>query len=112
MRNSLCLLLSFLFSILLLALECLYIGGITGIATWVVLCLNVCDWVPKLEDVIKCLGLVLDENFSSLVLHPQFHEELRSIEGVVSCLTVEAKFCHLMTDVVDKIKIEVKGENN
>ncbi|KAG5039479.1 hypothetical protein AAZX31_05G028200 [Glycine max] len=77
-----------------------------------VLGLNVCDWVPKLEDVIKCLGLVLDENFSSLVLHPQFHEELRSIEGVVSCLTVEAKFCHLMTDVVDKIKIEVKGENN
>ncbi|KAG4926438.1 hypothetical protein JHK85_052924 [Glycine max] len=40
--------------------------------------LKACDWVPKLEDVIKCLGLVLDENFSSLVLHPQFHEELRS----------------------------------
>ncbi|KAH1076069.1 hypothetical protein GYH30_051798 [Glycine max] len=39
-----------------------------------------CDWVPKLEDVIKCLGLVLDENFSSLVLHPQFHEELRSMK--------------------------------
>jgi len=77
-----------------------------------VLGLNVCDWVPKLEDVIKCLGLVLDEKFSSLVLHPQFHEELRSIEEVVSCLTDEAKFCHLMTDVVDKIKIEVKGENN
>ncbi|KAG4930001.1 hypothetical protein AAZX31_17G094800 [Glycine max] len=71
-----------------------------------------CEWVPKLEDVIKCLGLVLDEKFSSLVLHPQFHEELRSIEEVVSCLTDEAKFCHLMTDVVDKLKIEVKSEND
>lgn len=76
-----------------------------------VLHLKACDWVPKLEDVIKCLGLVLDENFSSLVLHSQFHEELRSIEGVVSCLTAEAKFCHLMADVVDKLKINVKGGN-
>ncbi|TKY55117.1 hypothetical protein E2542_SST19531 [Spatholobus suberectus] len=76
-----------------------------------VLHLKACDWVPKLEDVIKCIGLVLDENFSSLVLHPLFHEELRSIEGVVSCLTAEAKFCHLLADVVDKLKIEVKGGN-
>ncbi|KAJ1437912.1 hypothetical protein SESBI_03337 [Sesbania bispinosa] len=74
-----------------------------------VLGLKACEWVPKLEDVVKCLGLVLDENFSSLVLHPQFHEELRSIEGVVSCLTAEAKLCYLMADVVDKLKIEVKG---
>ncbi|XP_027329796.1 uncharacterized protein LOC113846099 [Abrus precatorius] len=77
-----------------------------------VLGLKACDWVPKLEDVVKCLGVVLDENFSSLVLHPQFHEELRSIEGVVSCLTTEAKFCYLVADVVDKLKIEVKGGNN
>lgn len=77
-----------------------------------VLHLEACDWVPKLEDVIKCLGLVLDENFSSLVLLPQFHEELRSIEVVVSSLTAEAKFCHLMADVVVKLKIEVKGGNN
>lgn len=77
-----------------------------------VLGLKACEWVPKLEDVIKCLGLVLDENFSALVLHPQFHEELRHIEGMVSCLTAEAKFCYLMADVVDKLKIEVKGGNN
>ncbi|KAK8471308.1 hypothetical protein PHAVU_003G192200 [Phaseolus vulgaris] len=74
-----------------------------------VLRLEACDWVPKLEDVIKCLGLLLDEKFSSLVLHPLFHEELRSIEGVVSCLTAEAKFCHLIADAVDKLKI--KDEN-
>ena len=76
-----------------------------------VLGLKACDWVPKLEDVVKCLGLLLDENFSSLVLHPEFHEELRLIEGVVSSLTAEAKFCCLMADVVDKLKMEVKGGN-
>ncbi|XP_014508772.1 uncharacterized protein LOC106768251 [Vigna radiata var. radiata] len=74
-----------------------------------VLGLEACDWVPKLEDVIKCLGLLLDEKFSSLVLHPLFHEELRSIEGVVNCLTAEAKICHLTADVVDKLKIEAEN---
>ncbi|GAU38006.1 hypothetical protein TSUD_205450 [Trifolium subterraneum] len=69
--------------------------------------LKACDWIPKLDDVVKCLGLVLDENFSSLVLHSQFHEELRSIEGIVSCLTAEAKTCYMMTVVTDKLKIEV-----
>ncbi|CAJ1944041.1 unnamed protein product [Sphenostylis stenocarpa] len=61
-----------------------------------VLHLKACDWVPKLEDVIKYLGLMLDEKFPSLVLHPLFHEELISIEEVVSCLNAEAKFCHLI----------------
>ncbi|CAK8566785.1 unnamed protein product [Lathyrus sativus] len=72
-----------------------------------VLDLEACHWIPKLEDVIKCLGFVLDENFSSLVLHPQFHEELRSIEGLVSCLTAEAKICNMVTAVTEKLKIEV-----
>jgi len=72
-----------------------------------VLGLKACDWIPKLEDVVKCLGVVLDENFSSLVLHPQFHEELRSIEGLVSSLTAEAKTCYMMTVVTDKLKIDV-----
>ncbi|XP_045824356.1 uncharacterized protein LOC123916838 [Trifolium pratense] len=65
------------------------------------------NWIPKLEDVVKCLGLVLDENFSSLVLHSQFHEELRLIEGLVSCLTTEAKICNMVNVVIDKLKIEV-----
>jgi hypothetical protein len=69
--------------------------------------LKACDWIPKLDDVVKCLGLVLDGNFSSLVLHPQFHEELRSVEGLVSRLTTEAKTCYMMTVVTDKLKIEV-----
>lgn len=71
--------------------------------------LKACDWIPKLEDVVNCLGLVLYENFSSLVLHPQFHEELRSVEGLVKCLTGESKLCCMMTSVVDKLKIEVTG---
>ncbi|KAF7838424.1 YLP motif-containing protein 1 [Senna tora] len=71
--------------------------------------LKACDWVPKLEDVAKCLSLVLDENFSSLVLHPEFHQEVISIEGMVSSLTAEAKYCCLMAEVVNKLKMEVKG---
>ena len=66
--------------------------------------LKACDWVPKLEDVVKCLGFVLDENFSSLMLHPEFHEELKSIEGVVSSLAFEARFCSLMANVIEKLR--------
>lgn len=72
-----------------------------------VLGLDACHWIPKLEDVVKCIGYVLDENFSSLVLHPQFHEELRSIEGLVNCLTAEAKVCNVVTAVTEKLNIEV-----
>ncbi|OMO61263.1 hypothetical protein CCACVL1_23634 [Corchorus capsularis] len=66
--------------------------------------LKACDWVPKLEDVTKCLGFVLDENFSSLMMHPEFHEELKSLEGVVSSLAFEARFCSLMVNVIDKLR--------
>ncbi|XVE56988.1 hypothetical protein DITRI_Ditri04bG0055500 [Diplodiscus trichospermus] len=66
--------------------------------------LKACDWIPKLEDVVKCLGFVVDENFSSLMLHPEFHEELKSIEEVVSSLAIEARFCCLMTNVIEKLR--------
>ncbi|MED6186283.1 hypothetical protein PIB30_065277 [Stylosanthes scabra] len=56
-----------------------------------VLGLTVCDWVPKLEDVVKFLGFVLDENFSSLVLHPEFHELLRLIEEVQYDIPVKSR---------------------
>lgn len=69
--------------------------------------LKACSWVPKLEDVINCLGLVLDEKFSSLVLHPESHQELRSMEGMVSSLASEARLCCLMANVVEKLKVEV-----
>jgi len=69
--------------------------------------LRACSWVPKLEDVINCLGLVLDEKFSSLVLHPESHQELRSMEGMVSSLASEARLCCLMANVVEKLKVEV-----
>lgn len=66
--------------------------------------LKACDWVPKLEDVAKCLGIVLDQNFSSLVLHQEFHKELKSLEEVVSSLAFEARFCSLMANIVEKLK--------
>ena len=69
--------------------------------------LKACSWVPKLEDVINCAGLVLDEKFSSLILHPEFHEELRSMGEMVSCLASEARLCCLMADVADRLKVEV-----
>ncbi|KAJ7956351.1 putative F6A14.6 protein [Quillaja saponaria] len=78
-----------------------------------VLGLKACDWVPKLEDVVKCLGLVLDENFSSLVLHPEFHEELTSMEKVVGSLTAEARLSFSMAGVIEKLKtVEVQGGKN
>ncbi|PRQ16116.1 hypothetical protein RchiOBHm_Chr7g0180701 [Rosa chinensis] len=69
--------------------------------------LKACDWVPKLEDVLKCTGVVLDENYSALVLHPEFHEELRSINKVVGSLTLEARLCCSVANVADKLKAEV-----
>ncbi|KAL4363208.1 hypothetical protein GQ457_04G036680 [Hibiscus cannabinus] len=66
--------------------------------------LKICDWVPKLEDIAKCLGFLVDENFSSLMLHPEFREELKSIEGVVSSLAFEARFCCSMANVIDKLR--------
>jgi hypothetical protein len=69
--------------------------------------LKACSWVPKLEDVINCVGLVLDEKFSSLVLHPEFHEKLRSMGEVVSSLASEARLCCLMAGVAERLKVEV-----
>ncbi|XP_054806709.1 uncharacterized protein LOC129309250 [Prosopis cineraria] len=71
--------------------------------------LKACDWVPKLEVVGKCLGLVLDVNFASLMMHPAFHEELRLADEIVSSLTDEAKFCCTLAEVADKLRGEAKG---
>ncbi|KAF3972392.1 hypothetical protein CMV_004098 [Castanea mollissima] len=37
----------------------------------------------------------------------EFHEELRSMGEVVSCLASEARLCCLMADVADRLKVEV-----
>ncbi|KAK4843603.1 hypothetical protein QYF36_010480 [Acer negundo] len=68
--------------------------------------LMACDWVPRLEVVVKCLGVMLDENFSSLVLHPEFHEELRSIEGVVGTLAVESRLCCSMATAIKNLGVD------
>lgn len=74
--------------------------------------LKSCEWVPRLEDIVKCLGLVLDEHFLSLVLHSEFHEELRSIEGLVNALSLESKVCCSMANVIESLRTEVKGANS
>ncbi|XP_050220661.1 uncharacterized protein LOC126671014 [Mercurialis annua] len=74
--------------------------------------LKACDWVPKLDDIVKCLGLVLDENFSSLVLHSEFHEEVKVIEKMVSSLALESKFCCSVAYVVENLKTNSLGEQN
>ncbi|KAF5730508.1 hypothetical protein HS088_TW19G00099 [Tripterygium wilfordii] len=74
--------------------------------------LKACDWVPKMEDVVRCLCLVLDENFSSLVLLPEFHEELKSMERVVHSLALEAKVSCSLGNVIDSLRFEAKGEQN
>ncbi|KAA8517275.1 hypothetical protein F0562_017568 [Nyssa sinensis] len=73
------------------------------------LSLKACVWVPTLVDIVKCLGLVLDEHFSSLVLHPEFHEELRSVVGVVNSLALEARISCSIANVIENLRTEVKG---
>ncbi|XP_010532306.1 PREDICTED: uncharacterized protein LOC104808328 [Tarenaya hassleriana] len=67
--------------------------------------LKLCNWVPRLGDVAKYLGLILDENFSTVVLYSDVHEELKSIEGVVHSLASESKVCCFMANVVESMKL-------
>ncbi|KAG5230034.1 hypothetical protein OIU78_029794 [Salix suchowensis] len=75
-----------------------------------VLGLKACDWVPKLEDIVRCVGLILDENFSSLVLHPGFHEELKFIGEFVAPLAAEAKLSCTVANVIENLRTQSKGE--
>ncbi|XP_010498292.1 PREDICTED: uncharacterized protein LOC104776002 [Camelina sativa] len=68
--------------------------------------LKLCNWVPELEDITKCLGLIIDENFSTLVLHSDLHEELKSIARVANGLASESKVCCFMANVVESLKQE------
>jgi hypothetical protein len=70
--------------------------------------LKICEWVPKLEDIAKCLGLVLDEHFSSLVLHPEFHQELMSMESVINSLSSEATLCCTVANLEDGLNTETQ----
>lgn len=67
--------------------------------------LKLCNWVPQLEDITKCLGLIIDENFSTLVLHSDLHEELKSVARVADGLASESKLCCFMANVVESLKL-------
>lgn len=71
--------------------------------------LKVCEWIPSLQDVVKCLGLVIDEHFSSLVLHPEFHEELRSLGGLASSLAAEATLCGSLANLTERLRPDHRG---
>ncbi|GFQ01167.1 hypothetical protein PHJA_002260600 [Phtheirospermum japonicum] len=70
-----------------------------------VLGLKVCEWVPTLETVVKCLGVVVDEHFSSLVLGSEF-DELKDLEGVVGSLAAEARLCGGLASLTERLRIE------
>ncbi|KAL0355601.1 UNVERIFIED_CONTAM: hypothetical protein Sradi_4007000 [Sesamum radiatum] len=70
--------------------------------------LKVCDWIPTLEVVVKCLSVVVDEHFSSLVLHSEFHE-LRSLEEIVSSLATEARLSGTLANLAERLRIENQG---
>lgn len=72
--------------------------------------LKACEWIPTLGDVSKCLGLVVDEHFSSLVLQPEFHEDLKSVEGAVNSLSSEARTCCIVANLADNLRTEIKGQ--
>lgn len=69
-----------------------------------VLGLELCECVLSVESVVKYLGLVLDLQFSSLVLYKDFHDELRSLDADVKSLTSEARFSCSLVDVLDNLK--------
>lgn len=71
--------------------------------------LKVCEWIPSLQDVVRCLGLVIDEHFSSLVLHPEFHEELRSLGGLASSLAAEARLCGSLANLTERLRTDHRG---
>lgn len=60
--------------------------------------------VPSLENVTKCFGLVIDEHFSSLVMHPEFCEEVKSIDLVVNSLASEARICCTLANLCASLK--------
>ncbi|KAI3974179.1 hypothetical protein MKX01_033430 [Papaver californicum] len=74
--------------------------------------LNACDWVPCLKSIVKYLGLVLDEHFSTLVLYIEFQDELRLINGVVKSLVSEARLCCSVADVVENLKVETQSQKD
>ncbi|KAL1541602.1 hypothetical protein AAHA92_25802 [Salvia divinorum] len=73
--------------------------------------LEVCDWIPSLENVVKYFGVVVDEHFSSLVLHSEFHE-LRSLEEVVDSLAVEARLSGALANLSERLRIERQAYHN
>ncbi|GKC81139.1 hypothetical protein Tco_1136856, partial [Tanacetum coccineum] len=48
--------------------------------------------VPSLENVTVRFGMVIDEHFSSLVMHAEFYEEVKSIE-IVNSLASDSRLC-------------------
>lgn len=67
--------------------------------------LKLCDWVPKIEDVTKCLGVIIDENFSTLALHSDLHEELKAVERVADGLASESKLCCFVANVAERLRL-------
>ncbi|XP_074277294.1 uncharacterized protein LOC141600934 [Silene latifolia] len=66
-------------------------------------------FVPRFEDVVKCLGLLVDEHFSLLAMHSEFRDELKAIEEVVSSLALDGKHCSSISSLISILKPGVVG---
>ncbi|KAF2315986.1 hypothetical protein GH714_040781 [Hevea brasiliensis] len=73
--------------------------------------LKACDWVPNLKILLNVLGWCWMKT-SSLVLHPEFYEELKSIERLVGSLASEGKLCCAVANVIENLKTEAEGEQS
>ncbi|GJX21519.1 hypothetical protein Tco_0225964 [Tanacetum coccineum] len=70
--------------------------------------------VPSLENVTVRFGMVIDEQFSSLVMRAEFYEEVKSIE-IVNSLASEARLFCTLANLNANLKnrcerIELKGK--
>ncbi|EYU35877.1 hypothetical protein MIMGU_mgv1a006299mg [Erythranthe guttata] len=74
------------------------------------LVLKVCDWIPSFDCVVKCLGVVLDVHFSSLVLNSEFRE-LTELQGVAASLANEARLCGSLVNLTERFRVEHKAND-
>ncbi|XP_031487018.1 uncharacterized protein LOC116255371 [Nymphaea colorata] len=67
--------------------------------------LEACKWIPSLETVVSALGMVIDQHFLCLVLHPEFHDEIKFMQKVVKNLVVETKLGCSIADVIKSLRL-------
>ncbi|XP_020572578.1 uncharacterized protein LOC110019298 [Phalaenopsis equestris] len=76
------------------------------------LSLSACEDIPSFDSVLRALGLILDGNFSYLVLNSEFHDEMSDLQKVVSDLVSEADASSPVNVIVKHLKSQYRKNGN